>query len=446
MKKNNVIWFQELIDKVSKIGIDKENDITMHDNIMYANLLSLASSVALFFTAILLFLFINNPLCASACLLASFNPTVVWYCNYKGKSLAGRLYLYFSAIVLLLLYSMIFSHKTTLDTYFIAVCLSPVLMFSPKERKWLLITYFFTFAALIIEWSSLEDYLPNFHLLEVTPMVNYSVLVGLVLMMLSQLGLYAYIQREVQKRLLTVNNNLEQARSELENYSKDLEVFGMTATHDLKAPISISRVFLQIVEKSIYKPDIDKAEIMESIASINSTYVQMETLIDSYLSYIRVLQLSTLKEQVLVKSELFIIAQNLHRIYPHAKILFPESDTILLTGKVLFITVMQNLIHNGLKYNKSSTPTVIINITKDRNKIIFSINDNGIGIDPKFNEELFMPFRRFNSAIEGTGLGLTISKRATQKMNGILYCAESNKDGTTFILELPLVVPNNTSK
>ena len=429
--------FQQLIDSVSNIGINREKNVTLHIYIVYSNLLAVSNSVSMFIVSILQFLFINNPLCASACLFVSINQFVVLYLNSKGKNLIARLHLFLSANFLLIIYSMVFSHKTALDTYFIVVCMAPVLMFSAYEIKWLIFTYIISFVNLIIEYTSLEDYLPNYHLLNETPMVDYSVLLGLILMILNQVGIYAFIQRRIQRRLIAANNNLEHAHSELENYSKDLEIFGLTATHDLKAPISIARMFTQIIERSLKNETINREKISDSINTITASYNQMETLIDTYLAYIRTLQLSAIKENFFAKIELEIIAHNLSNIYKNAKIILPKNDIVLLANKLYFKTIMQNLIQNGLKYNKSTIPIVTVEIVKQQNTIQFKIIDNGLGIDDSFKDELFFPFKRFHTDIDGTGLGLTISKRAAQKMNGNLICAESNHAGTTFILEIP---------
>ncbi len=432
-----MLRFKHLIYRISSIGIDKEKDVTLHDYIVYSNLLAFTNSLALFSVSILLFFFINNPFCAFCCLFASFIQYGVLFFNSIGKSLIARLHLFIVNGYLLLIYSIIFSHKTTLDTYFIIVCMAPVLMFSANERKWLVFTYLISFINLIIEFTPLENYLPNYHLLNETPMVDYSVLLGLILMILNQVGIYAFIQRRIQRRLIAANNNLEHAHSELENYSKDLEIFGLTATHDLKAPISIARMFTQIIERSLKNETINREKISDSINTITASYNQMETLIDTYLAYIRTLQLSAIKENFFAKIELEIIAHNLSNIYKNAKIILPKNDIVLLANKLYFKTIMQNLIQNGLKYNKSTIPIVTVEIVKQQNTIQFKIIDNGLGIDDSFKDELFFPFKRFHTDIDGTGLGLTISKRAAQKMNGNLICAESNHAGTTFILEIP---------
>ncbi len=434
--------FQQLIDSVSNIGINREKNVTLHIYIVYSNLLAVSNSVSMFIVSILLFLFINNPLCASACLFVSINQFVVLYLNSKGKNLIARLHLFLSANFLLIIYSMVFSHKTALDTYFIVVCMAPVLMFSAYEIKWLIFTYIISFVNLIIEYTSLEDYLPNYHLLTEVPMVDYAVLLGLILMIINQVGIYTIIQTRVQNELRAVNKELNFAHLELEKHAKDLEIFGVTATHDLKAPISVSRIFTQIIERSLRKEKIDKVAISESVETISTSFNQMETLIDSYVYFIKVLQLNITKEPVNALQEFDTISKNLLAIYPNAKIILPEEEIVLVTNKMLFTSVIQNLLQNGLKYNKSAIPSIAVDFVKHAKSIAFKITDNGLGIDANFKDDLFLPFKRFHNEIEGTGLGLTISKKAAQKLGGDLNCAKSDLQGSTFILEIPIQTVN----
>ena len=97
----------------------------------------------------------------------------------------------------------------------------------------------------------------------------------------------------------------------LQHLIKDLEIFGVTATHDLKAPISVSRIFTQIIERSLRKEKIDKVAISESVETISTSFNQMETLIDSYVYFIKVLQLNIAKEPVNALQEFDTISKNL---------------------------------------------------------------------------------------------------------------------------------------
>jgi signal transduction histidine kinase len=150
------------------------------------------------------------------------------------------------------------------------------------------------------------------------------------------------------------------------------------------------------------------------------------------------LQFNANKNKFFAINELETIVKNLQSNFPNAHIILPSSDVMIETNKNLFKTVMQNLIQNGLKFNQASLPKVTIEILHKTEYIQFLISDNGFGINAQFKEELFLPFKRFNKEIEGSGLGLTISKRIAQKMNGNLYCAKSDEKGTTFVLELPV--------
>jgi len=430
--------FQQLINRISNIGIEKENDSELHDLISYSNVLAFSNFIALFIVSVLLFLFIDNFVCAFYTFICSILQPIAFYFNHKGKSLLARIYLFVLTNSLTVIASILFSHNTILDTYFIVICMTPIMMFSYKEIKWMVVIYIFSFINLLIEYTPLENYLPAFHLVKVTPALNYSLLAGLVLLIINQVGVYAYIQRRTQNRLLSLNNHLKAAQIELEGYSKDLELFGITATHDLKAPILTARDRSRLIEQYLNEEKVDRVKIGENIEAITASFNEMETLIDSYLSYIKVLQFNANKNKFFVIKELDMISKMLQSNFPNAHIVLPESDVMIESNKNLFKTVMQNLIQNGLKFNHASLPTVTIKILQNNEYIQFVISDNGFGINAQFKSELFLPFKRFNKEMEGSGLGLTISKRIAQKMNGNLYCAKTDEQGTTFILELPI--------
>ncbi len=430
--------YRTFISDIIAIGVDKEPDVKLHDYIRHTNLLMACNCLIHLTVGIFLFIFIHNPLCASCSILSAFALSTVIYFNHIGYNLFGRVFIYLYADSALLIFSVVFSHKTYLDTYAIIISISSVMLFSKKEWKWLLLTYVVSISVIIIEYTPLENYLPNLHLLKETEAVNNIILGGLIGLLLAHAGTYAYIQKQAQNILIETKNKLAKANEELHEYSEDLEVFSMAVTHDLKSPMSIARMFIQMIQKQIEKEPLDIESIKENTQQIAASAEKMSTLLLSYLSYMKVLHPGYRKEYISVNEELHALAANLAKIYPSAEIELPEKDITLQYNKFMFLSIFQNLVENALKYNHSIKPVVVVEMNNSSNEINFKIKDNGQGINQHFRDKIFVPFNRFHKNIDGSGIGLTIAKKSALKLGGDLICEDSSPEGTTFILTLPI--------
>jgi light-regulated signal transduction histidine kinase (bacteriophytochrome) len=101
--------------------------------------------------------------------------------------------------------------------------------------------------------------------------------------------------------------------------------------------------------------------------------------------------------------------------------------------------VFQNLITNGLKFNKAHTPTVTIDVQDADSNYVFSVSDNGIGIPMEYKNKLFQMFKRLHtdSEFQGTGIGLAICKKIINFYNGEICFESQNGKGTTFYFSIP---------
>lgn len=102
--------------------------------------------------------------------------------------------------------------------------------------------------------------------------------------------------------------------------------------------------------------------------------------------------------------------------------------------------VFSNLINNALKYTDKDNPVVHIGSELDDGKIKFFIKDNGIGIKEKYQEKIFVIFKRLHSRSEysGTGIGLSISKKIVERHGGKMSVSSSPGEGATFYFTLPV--------
>ena len=100
---------------------------------------------------------------------------------------------------------------------------------------------------------------------------------------------------------------------------------------------------------------------------------------------------------------------------------------------------MKNLVENGLKFNKSPEPTVTLSSRTNGQSVEILVQDNGIGIEPAYREQVFDMFKRLNhrTDFEGSGIGLAIVKLLTDKLGGGIKIESELGQGSTFILQLP---------
>jgi two-component system, chemotaxis family, sensor kinase Cph1 len=100
--------------------------------------------------------------------------------------------------------------------------------------------------------------------------------------------------------------------------------------------------------------------------------------------------------------------------------------------------LFRNLVGNALKYHGSDVPRIEINASQDSHDWLFSVRDNGIGIDPKYWDGLFVPFRRLHgSEIPGIGLGLAICRKIVEAHQGSIRVESKVGQGTAFVFTLP---------
>ena len=413
------------------LGFEKENDIIKQKLVYISNAYCLLVCIVCAVMASLMASLTGEYIWSFSTFMVGCIFLVFIYLNKMGYHFISRVLLVFTANNALMLMTILFTHDSYLDIFFLIICGITLLIFDYNERKWsyLLLTYLIIL--LVIESTPLQDYLPAYNLITPRhiPVMNSVIIIGIIIFIFIQARMHVVISKVRE-------NDITSTLTSLQTKNDDIEALGVAVTHDLKAPISIVHFYLNLINRHIskkYQPDLQLDEFLDTVhVSLN----QMEKLIISYLSFTRMSQLIIETEIFNMNTELKNVIKNLLGKVVNVDVVIPEYDINIRSNKMMFSIIMQNLIENGLKYNKSKQPVVKIEYEEGPNIKRITICDNGDGIDTRFSKELFKPFKRFNTLVEGTGLGLAIAKRAAEKINGELYCQSTGKNGTTFILQL----------
>ncbi len=116
-----------------------------------------------------------------------------------------------------------------------------------------------------------------------------------------------------------------------------------------------------------------------------------------------------------------------------------EKLPLIKGNKTQILQLFQNLIGNAFKYKSEKTPVIDICCKEDNNSYKFAITDNGIGIEPKFFQKIFIIFQRLHKREQysGTGIGLAICKKIVEKHGGKIWVTSAPGHGSTFYFTIP---------
>ncbi len=254
--------------------------------------------------------------------------------------------------------------------------------------------------------------------------------------------LTAELERRVRERTLQLQETVE----ELRRSNEDLEKFAYISSHDLQEPLRMVGSFVQLLEKN-YKDKLGP-EANEYIHFAMEGAQRMSRLIKDLLAYSRVNTKGKLPQPVSAEKALNLVRQNLHLTLTEteAQITHDPLPTIL-ADETQLTQVFQNLIGNAVKFRKDTEPPRIhISAQRTDGQWLFSVRDNGIGIEPEYYEQIFHPFKRLHanrSRYPGSGVGLAIVKRIVERHHGQVSVDSKFRVGTTFYFTLPIDYPNS---
>jgi PAS domain S-box-containing protein len=233
-------------------------------------------------------------------------------------------------------------------------------------------------------------------------------------------------------------DELSRVNEELRGSNDQLEQFAHVASHDLQEPLRMVTSYLELLERR-YRGQLD-SEAQEFIHYAVDGATRMKISIQDLLSFSRVgtavLKSGAVQAQAILDDALADLKVAIEQ--SHAEVTADPLPEIVADAGML-ARVFQNLIGNAIKFQKKDTPRVHVSAQRAGAEWVFSVRDNGIGIEPRHAMRVFRIFERLHSADQypGTGIGLAISQRIVERHGGKIWLESQLGTGTTFFFSVP---------
>ncbi|MGC4038251.1 MAG: response regulator [Chitinophagaceae bacterium] len=260
-------------------------------------------------------------------------------------------------------------------------------------------------------------------------------------------------RKHSEKRVNELNRQLIENINSLESANKELDRFAFMASHDLQEPLRKIRTFCDLLATSEQVKDFNE-ETSLYISRIENAAGKMQRLIKDILTFSRVSEDNDeFAETDLNKVIQEILDEHKPEIDDKKALVDVKSIPSIITKPGLMYPLFSNLISNALKYSKNQEPVRIsiwseICVTDKKNEPLdinnkycrISVQDNGIGFEQKYAEQVFEMFKRLHAKkeYEGSGIGLTLCKKIVERHNGFIAVRSEVGVGSIFMVTLPV--------
>ncbi|MCA9472479.1 MAG: PAS domain S-box protein [Nitrospirales bacterium] len=233
-------------------------------------------------------------------------------------------------------------------------------------------------------------------------------------------------------------HTLTQYIDNLRRSNAELEQFAYVASHDLQEPLRKIRNFSELLALRAKGHLPQEAE--KYLKTIVDGALRMQTLVQDLLAYSRVARGALKVESVDLRDVLKTVLENLDQRIIEAKgTITVGTLPVVVANRTQMEQLFQNLIGNGVKYRTDAPPVIGVSAERKLTHWLFSVRDNGIGIDPQYVERIFVIFQRLHTKQEytGTGIGLAICKKIVELHGGDIWVESTPHQGSTFFFTLP---------
>jgi PAS domain S-box-containing protein len=241
-----------------------------------------------------------------------------------------------------------------------------------------------------------------------------------------------------EARLREAHEDLASRNKDLARSNADLEQFAYVASHDLQEPVRMIITHVQLLTQEY--GDKLKGEAEEYISFMLQGARRMQSLIKGLLAYSRVVQTEQAFREVNCETVLQHAMHNLNLTIVESGATITHDPLPTVKGdESQLMQLFQNLIGNGIKFRGKNPPKIHIGLSRGTAGWLLQFQDNGIGIDKRYVEQIFMPFRRLHTITQypGSGIGLAICKKVAEHHGGHVWVESVVGEGSTFFVTIP---------
>jgi len=293
------------------------------------------------------------------------------------------------------------------------------------KKKGLIVPVFLATVLIVVHLIIRQDYF--------TPELINDLIIGISIVFVGIV--VAYLSEQISKKEFDLKNIIE----DLQRSNEDLQQFAYVSSHDLQEPLRAIISFSQLLEDE-YKDDIDKAG-KEFLYFITDGAKKMNTLIKDLLAYSRITTHAKPPKwnnlEKILENALFNLSES---IKESSAIITYDKLPTLKVDKTQFLQLFQNFISNAIKFRREEAPKIHIGVKKIEIGWLFSIEDNGIGIESQYFDRIYNIFYRLHTKEEypGTGIGLPICKKIIHRYGGQIWVESEIGKGSTFYFTISM--------
>ncbi|RZJ36993.1 MAG: HAMP domain-containing histidine kinase [Chryseobacterium sp.] len=434
MRTNHFKYYILLrIARLMYIGFHKDNSEEVNVKIVFLNILNFSYIInQLIATLLYFFAGVYNSALYSLALMPA--PFLVYYFNSKMQYLLGKVFIFIYYNTIILLTSCYFSHPY-LSYYYIPAIIGSAIVFNTKEIWYLLGVNMLSVSFLIIENTSLRQYLPHFYQDRSYDKTTVIVLVVHINFVIGLLCMYAYYMHLKIKRLIQLNKTLKDTKIKLKSQKADYVLFSEASSNFLKSPIYIFNTFIGKIEQGI-QDNKSYDEMKPYFSVIKKSIMEEEKFINNMFDYNKTIITLPQKTPVnlnLTINEALAIFRSKNKNFSFS---VDECEIILKIDRELLRKIVLIIAENAFSYNTNVHKSLEVKCCINADSITVDFKDNGIGITENFRENIFKPYVRINSTeiSKGIGIGLLKAKKMSELIDSQIILKESSPLGTTFQL------------
>lgn len=228
--------------------------------------------------------------------------------------------------------------------------------------------------------------------------------------------------------------------NEVRRSQEELQQFAYVTAHDLQEPLRTITGYLSLLTERC-APLVEDAKAAKYVNRAVEGTRRMQVLIEDLLTYSRISSKAAVLQPVNTGAVVATVLEDLHALVVESNVqIVIEELPMVHADRAQIKHLFQNLLTNAIKY-RAKNPRIKISARPSGASWLFSVADNGIGLDMEYAKRIFLIFQRLHGRAEyaGTGIGLAVCKRIVEKLGGKIWVESAVNEGATFYFTIPQI-------